>query len=182
MTALPADPSAAHAAPHAAERSSPDPVDELLGRGEFPRLAAALGGPDGAELREELLRVLYRGRRRATRRQVTRVARLQGPDYDEVVLMTDISTTGVRLLVQRDCPLDVNKTGALRLVVNASGQVAAFPLELVRVCANEGKHLDVACRFLEPAPWSDALSSLRSLIFETHWAAAEAEAPGSHRG
>jgi hypothetical protein len=139
--------------------------------GDFPALTEALRGRNGAELRAELLRALPPSfRHRATRHRATRLGRLQTDRYDEVVLMTDISQTGVRLRVQKDCPLDVNHCGTMRLLVSSAGAHHALPVQLVRVAAEDEKHLDIACRFLEPMPAPELLANLRSLIFDTHWA------------
>ena len=159
----------------AAPRPEPpaDPVDDVLAHGGFPGLYAAVHGPDGPRIREELMRVLYGNRkRRATRHKITRVARLKAGEYDEVVLLSEISTTGVRLLLQKDCPLDVNETASLWLLVSSDDGPRALPLELVRVCENTGKHLDIAFRFVEPGPDKALIASLRSLIFEPDWPAA----------
>jgi len=155
--------------------SASDPVDELLAHGGYPGLYAAAHGPDGPRIREELVRVLYGNRkRRATRHKITRVARLKAGDYDEVVLVSEISTSGVRLLLQKDCPLDVNDAASLWLLVSTETGPRALPLELVRICENSGKHLDIAFRFVEPGPDKTLIASLRSLIFEPPWTATAA--------
>jgi hypothetical protein len=147
-----------------------DAVDELLSLGEYPVLSAALRGKQGAALRAELLSALPPSfRHRAERHRVTRLGRLHTEHYDEVVMMTDISQTGVRLRVQKDCPLDLTHSGTMQLLVSTTGGHHALPVQLVRIAAENDKHLDIACRFLEPLPDSDLLANLRSLIFETHW-------------
>jgi hypothetical protein len=144
-----------------------DAVDELLSMGDFPVLAAALEGKQGDALRAELLTALSPAfRNRAARQRVTRLGRLQTGDYDEVVMMMDISKTGVRLRVQKDCPLDINRAGSMRLLVSTSSGYHSLAVQLVRVAAEQEKHLEVAFRFLEPLPSQEILGNLRSLIFE----------------
>jgi hypothetical protein len=166
---MPTDPPGTMGTP-AGPPAAEDAVDELLALGEFPVLSAALRGKQGIALRAELLSALPPNfRHRAERHRVTRLGRLQTDHYDEVVMMTDISETGVRLRVQKDCPLDLTHATTMRLLVNTPGAHHALPVQLVRIAAENDKHLDIACRFLEPLPDPALFANLRSLIFETHW-------------
>lgn len=134
---------------------------------EFPVLAAALAGPQGAELRHELVRLVApQLHLRAPRRYLRVLCRLEGVAYDEPVLLTDISVTGVRFLVLTDVPLDVTHFGNMRLHVKTKGGARTLAVALVRRCGGDERHTDVACRFLETdADHAQLVAEIRSVIF-----------------
>lgn len=140
--------------------SAGDPV-------QYPVLAAALAGPHGEELRHELVRLLAPQLHvRAPRRYLRVICRLEGTSYDEPVLLTDISVTGVRFLVITDVPLDVTHFGNMRLHVKTQAGARTLAVALVRRIGGDDRHTDVACRFLETdEDHHQLVTELRSTIF-----------------
>lgn len=141
----------------------------VLNPQEFPRLFQLMNGEGDKDLQEEIARLLRaRLRTRAERRSVKRTGRLRYEGYDEVVLIRDISASGVRMLVPADPPLDLGKAAAMTLLVKAADQVREIPLSLVRVIGKENNGMDLACRFLNPETENVALADqLRSLFYST---------------
>jgi hypothetical protein len=133
----------------------------------FPRLAALLAGQDGETLRRELAELVGPSLRlRAPRRYVRVLCRLRAEGYDEPVLLTDVSESGVRFLVQADVPLDLTRAGRMTLSARTTGGARDLVIALVRRCGGDERHTDLACRFLEVAPDHTAtVTELRSLIF-----------------
>jgi hypothetical protein len=133
----------------------------------YPALAAAMGGADGERVRGELAQLLRgRFRPRAPRRAVTRLARLQFQGEDEVVLLKDISTSGVRLLMERHPSTDLAALTDMVLCVNTDTRMLALPIAFVRMCGAQGKHVDVGFRFLDPGPQhEDVVNNLRNYLF-----------------
>jgi hypothetical protein len=136
---------------------------------EFPALYAALHGPQGEAVRGELARLLgERFRMRAPRRRVAKVARLQSGTYAEVVLVKDLSASGVRLLAPRDKALDLRDATEMTLTVRLGEETHPFTIGLVRLCGSTGKYLDLGCRFLGKGPEHDRIvHEIRSLLFES---------------
>jgi len=141
----------------------------------FPALAAALSGARGVELRHELVRLLApQMHLRAPRRLLRILCRLVGSAYDEPVLLSDISATGVRFLVQTDIPLDVTHFGDMRLHVKTSTGPRTLQVALVRRIGGDERYTDVACRFLTVDPdHAQIVTEVRSAIFGTTTTAAE---------
>ena len=135
---------------------------------QFPLLSAALAGPQGQELRHELARLVSPQLRvRARRRYVRVLSRLEGPGYHEPVMLTEISTTGVRFLVLADVPLDLSGFASMLLHVKSSLGPRALPVTLVRLCGGDGRHTDVACRFLSvTADHEQIIAEIHSQIFD----------------
>jgi hypothetical protein len=133
----------------------------------YPGLVAALHGPDGPRLGAELAQLLRgRWKPRAARRPVTRLARLQFLDEDEVVLLKDISTTGVRLLMESHPNTDLAALPSIVLCVNTDTRNLALPVAFVRTCGVQGKHVDLGFRFIEPGPQhQDVVRNLRNFLF-----------------
>jgi hypothetical protein len=134
---------------------------------QYPVLAAALASAQGEELRHEMVRLLAPQLHvRAPRRYLRVICRLEGATYDEPVLLTDISATGVRFLVLTDVPLDVTHSGNMRLHVKTQAGQRTLNLALVRRIGGDARHTDVACRFLDTEPDHQQLvTELRSTIF-----------------
>lgn len=144
-------------------------VRSLVQAEDHPGLAAVLDGPNGARLAAELENLLGRHvTPRAARRSIKRIARLScvGFDYDEVVLLKDMSATGVRLLIRGDQPLDVRSTLDMFLTVQLRSGRRRLPVALVRVCGREGEQLDLGLRFLDLDPEREEMvQEIRSHIF-----------------
>jgi hypothetical protein len=144
--------------------------DELLSlvtAERYPGLVAALHGPDGPRLGTELGQLL-RGRFkvRAPRRPVTRMARLKFLDEDEVVLLKDISVTGVRLLMESHPSTDLGALSKIVLCVNTDSRYLELPVAFVRLCGMQGKHVDVGFQFVDPGPQhQDVVENLRNFLF-----------------
>lgn len=149
------------------EASAEERFGEMLPLDECPTLAKALAGPDGARLGGELERLFHgRLKSRATRRQVKRITRLQWASYDEVVLLKDVSASGVRLSIRADQPLDLRHMLEMRLTVQLPGDRHIIPVALVRVIGKDGGNIDLACRFLTDDPTRNRLvKEIRSHIF-----------------
>ena len=139
------------------------PVDAA----RYPTLSTALAGPDATALRRELMNLLApQFRARAPRRAIRAIGRLEGPDYDEPILLKDISVTGVRFLVQSDVSLDLTQFAGMRLLLRTNSGKVTLPVALVRRCGGDQRHTDLACRFVAPAPdHHDVVAQLRSRIF-----------------
>jgi hypothetical protein len=144
--------------------------DELLSlvtAERYPGLVAALHGPDGVRLGTELGQLL-RGRYkvRAPRRPVTRMARLKFLDEDEVVLLKDISSSGVRLLMESHPTTDLAGLPRIVLCVNTDTRYLELPVAFARLCGMQGKHVDVGFAFVEPGPaHQDVVENLRNYLF-----------------
>ena len=96
------------------------------------------------------------------------MCRLEGPGYDEPVLVKDISVSGVRFLVQTDAPLDLTRFDNMSLQVRTTSGARALAVALVRRCDGDERHTDLACRFLSPAAdHLQTIADLRSKIFST---------------
>jgi hypothetical protein len=134
---------------------------------EFPGLAAVIEGPDGSRLASEVARLLGgRLKTRADRRRLKRIARLSCTGYDEVVLVKDVSATGIRFLIRSDEPLDIRRTLDMRLTVQLPSGRCSFSVALVRVCGREGEQIDLGCRFLDLAPEQQrSILDMRNHVF-----------------
>ena len=133
----------------------------------YPVLAAALSGAQGVELRHELVRLLApQMHMRAPRRGLRVMCRLEGAGYDEPVLLSDISATGVRFLVLASVPLDLTHFGDMRLHVRTPSSLRTLAVALVRRCGGDDRYTDVACRFLTTEPdHAQIVAEVRSTIF-----------------
>jgi hypothetical protein len=149
-----------------AEPGTEEPLS-IITPERHPALSAALVGPGGDRLRGELIQLLQgRFKARAPRRPVTRLARLQFLQEDEVVLLKDISTSGVRLLMESHPEVDLTALDRIVLSVNTDARNYALPVAFVRLCGTQGKHVDVGFRFLESGPQQeDVVANLRNYLF-----------------
>ncbi len=150
--------------------SEPVPTSDdegVLDAIEFPRLAQLVLEQSDDRLAQELKRLLGgRFRRRAPRKRVKRTARLRHENYDEVVLLLDVSASGVRMLVPDKGPLDLSLAKQMTLQVKLDDRVHELPVAMVRVIGPKPKGIELACRFLNPeAENRDLAARLRSLIF-----------------
>lgn len=136
--------------PHSSGASGSLP-DLELSLAAFPYLAAALDR-DGEPLRAELIEFAMAARwKRAPRIRRGLIARLYLEDEEvpEVAVVRDISTTGVRVWVDRRCRIDV-AGGPFRLAVKVPGATEYVPAtaDLVRVAsAASSRGLELAFRF-----------------------------------
>jgi len=133
----------------------------------YPVLAAALASALGDELRRELVKLVApQLHLRAPRRYVRVMCRLEGANYQEPVLLTDISATGARFLVSSSVPLDITRAGDMRLHLRTNAGPRALPVALVRCCGGDERHTDIACRFLTlEADHPQIVAEVRSNIF-----------------
>jgi hypothetical protein len=149
----------------------PEDVDGVLASAgdavRYPVLAAVLAGAQGGELRHELIRLVApQLHLRAPRRNIRALCRLEGGGYDEPVLLTDISATGVRFLAQATVPLDLTRFGEMRLHVKMSAGPRTLAVALVRRCGGDERYTDIACRFLAAdADHAQIVAEVRSAIF-----------------
>lgn len=133
-------------------RPSPLP-DFELSLSAFPNLAAAVdraGEPLRAELIEFAMAVRWKRAPRIRRGLIARLY-LGEEEVPEVAVVRDISTTGVRVWVDRRCRIDV-AGGPFRLSVKVPGATEYVPAtaDLVRVAsAASAKGLELAFRFRE---------------------------------
>lgn len=124
----------------------------------FPHLAAALQR-EGAGLRAELIEFAMAARwKRAPRIKRGLIARIyfNGDDVPEVAVVRDISTTGVRVWVDRGRTIDA-AAGPFEMAIKVPGSREYVPVtaDLVRVAdAVPSRGLELAFRFRDP---SDAL-------------------------
>ena len=141
-------------------------IKALLPEQDFPAVYEALSGVRGDRLSVELHRLLSsRLLTRPPRRPIKRIARLIAGEYDEVVMLKDVSVTGVRLLLSET--LDLKQTLDMKLEVRLPSGRHTIPLSLVRLCGQQGSHLDIGCRFLLAAGQQEALATeIREHFFE----------------
>ena len=151
----------------ASERESFADRHGTLNSLEFPRLAALLTHQKDGVLQLEVARFLQmRFRTRATRKAVKRTGRLRYEGYDEVVLIRDISASGVRMLIAPEPPLELARVSSMRLLLKLEGDVKELPVAVVRVVNVGVQGVDLACRFLNPELENAAIAErLRSLFF-----------------
>ena len=133
----------------------------------YPVLSAALAGAMGEELRRELVKLVGpQLHLRAPRRYVRVMGRLEGANYEEPVLLTDISATGARFLVSTSVPLDITHAGDMRLHLRTAAGPRTLPVGLVRCCGGDDRYTDIACRFLTvEADHPQIVTEVRSNIF-----------------
>jgi hypothetical protein len=145
------------------ERLLSPPIDGA----QYPVLATVLAGPNAMALRRELMELFApQLRARAPRRAVRAICRLEGPGYNEPILVKDISATGVRFLVQTDVALDLTQFADMRLHLRISSGARMLPVALVRRCGGDQRHTDLACRFVAPTPdHGQVVAEIRSKIF-----------------
>jgi hypothetical protein len=143
------------------------PLGGLIDPARFPILAMALSVANARELRRELVRLFApQLTARAPRRAVRTICRLEGPRYDEPVLVKDISLSGVRFLVQADVPLDLARFGNMHLHARMASGPRALEVALVRRCGGDERHTDLAWRFVSPAAdHAQVVAEIRSQIF-----------------
>jgi len=132
-------------------------ADRLLGPSldptRYPLLAEVLATPNASAFRLELMQLFGPlVRARAPRRSLRAMCRLEGPGYDEPVLVKNISATGVRFLVQSDATLDLTRFSKMSLHVRIKAGPRTMAVALVRRCGGDQRHTDLACRFLSPTP------------------------------
>ena len=139
----------------------------VLAPDRYPLLSALLDRPDGAPLRLELEELVgHRIRQRAPRRELKRIARLRADTYDEVVLLKDLSSSGARLLLPADEPLDIHSTKKMELVVRLPPGRLSLPVSVVRVCGQDRGYLDLGFRFLVgESELEELIPKIRSQIF-----------------
>jgi hypothetical protein len=140
----------------------------MLPADRYPLLSELVDRPDGGRLRLELEELLgaHPIRARAPRRQIKRLARLRAGTYDEVVLLKDLSASGVRLLVPAGEPLDIHRTKEMELVVRLPPGRLSLPISIVRVCGQDKGYLDLGFRFLvAESELEDLIPRIRSHIF-----------------
>jgi len=150
-----------------AQDSEAEQLLSIITPERHPTLTAALSGAYAERFRAELVQLL-RGRYklRAPRRPVTRMARLQFLKEDEVVLLKDISTSGVRLLMESHPEVDLMTVPSIVLWVNTETRTLSLPVAFVRLCGMVGKHVDVGFRFVDPGPQhEDVVENLRNFLF-----------------
>lgn len=152
----------------AVDHDAPAKPATVLAADRFPLLSALIDRPDGgAALRAEIEELLgHRIRQRAPRRELKRIARLHADTYDEVVLLKDLSSSGARLLVPADEPLDIHTTKKMELVVRLPPGRLSLPVAVVRVCGQDRGYLDLGCRFLvAESELEELIPKIRSHIF-----------------
>ena len=139
----------------------------VLTADRYPVLSELIDRPDSARLRLELEELVgHPVRNRSPRRSMKRIARLRAGDYDEVVLLKDLSASGVRLLVPAGEPLDIHSTKKMELVVRLPPGRLSLPVSVVRVCGQDRGYLDLGFRFLvTESELEDLIPRIRSQIF-----------------
>lgn len=122
----------------------------------YPALHAALLKDTAGTLASELSSLLD-DQRRAPRKPVEILGRLDQHDYHVPVRLLDISRTGTRLRLLRSRPLDVAHADRLRLrchVVHEQ-EAVGVPLDvhvsLVRVGQTDAEAMELGFRFLQPS-------------------------------
>jgi hypothetical protein len=146
---------------------APGKMAMTLPADRYPVLSELIDRPEGGRLRLELEELLgHPLRLRAPRRPIKRIARLRGGGYDEVVLLKDLSASGVRLLVPTGEPLDIHSTKQMELVVRLPPGHLSLPVSVVRVCGQDRGYLDLGFRFLvTESELEDLIPRIRSHIF-----------------
>lgn len=137
----------------------------------FPHLAPLLTGPDAEAVRDELRRLVPRAwRQRAPRQSVRVLARLCVGTREEMVMIEDVSWSGVRVSVPRDFGLDVLERDVrfvMRVATAEGPQTLNLPAVFVRVASmEEPAGPTLAFQFSEVTePQAALLERLSHLIF-----------------
>lgn len=128
-----------------------------LEEAEFPGLVKILNGPEGDALGLEMGRLIGRFRRSRALRLQTRVfARLLLPSaeegvHEELVIVEDVSRTGVRVAIPRDVTLGLQELATAHLALQVGKTGDQRPLELpvlfVREHSADERYTYVAFRF-----------------------------------
>ncbi len=124
---------------------------------EFPHLVSLLNAGSGDELGREISRLIARFRRSRALRQRTRVfGRLLLPSADEevqeeLVIVEDVSRTGVRVAIPRAVSLDLRELStahlALQLGQPGDERPVELPVTFVREHSADDRYSYVAFRF-----------------------------------
>ncbi|MEY4546560.1 MAG: hypothetical protein RL685_2755 [Pseudomonadota bacterium] len=145
-----------------APSTSADPNVAPAWLADAPRLRALIAGPDGAEILSELLRLVERQQQRAPRYGKPMFARLraEGAEDAEVVVLRDISASGVRLQLPTSAQLDL-LLAHVWIEVRVPGSP---PLELgatlVRVAAQRENGTELAFQFSDESRKDPRLHAL----------------------
>ena len=138
----------------------PGPVSQeslTLAGDEFPLLVDALNGPRGDALAAEMSTLIKRFRRDRAQRRPTKVfARLSVPSaedafHEELVVVQDVSRSGVRVAIPRSVSLDLRELATAHLVLQLGEPGDEHPVELpvsfVREHGADDRYTFVAFRF-----------------------------------
>jgi hypothetical protein len=141
-----------------------------LTRESFPHIAALLEGPDAETIKEELRRLVPRAwRQRAPRHSVRIMARLCVGTREEIVMVRDVSWSGVRVAVAPDFGLDVMERDVhfvIRVATPSGPETLNLPAVFVRVASVEDGQPTLAFQFSEINETQAALlERLSHLIF-----------------
>jgi hypothetical protein len=143
---------------------------EGLAAESFPHLAGLLAGPDAEAVRDELRRLVPRAwRQRAPRHSVRVMARLCVGTREEIVMVRDVSWSGVRVSVAPDFALDVMEKDVhfvIRVATPGGPETLNLPAVFVRVASVEDGQPTLAFQFSEINETQAALlERLSHLIF-----------------
>lgn len=141
-------------------------MDRTVDPDKYPLLAALLAYDSTGALREELARFRSDRSRRHPRKRTQAVARLQAGDFERSVVLSDISRSGVSLVLPRQAgELPFESLVAPRLLLRTAARVLDVQLSFVRMIASRDEMLQAAFRFEDLAEAdADALEQLGSLL------------------
>lgn len=141
-------------------------MDRTVDPDKYPLLAALLAYDSTGALREELARLRSDRSRRHPRKRTQAVARLLAGDFERSIVLSDISRSGVSLVLPRQAGgLPFEALVAPRLLLRTAERVVEVQLSFVRMIASREEMLHAAFRFedLSEAD-ADALDRLGSLL------------------
>lgn len=123
----------------------------------YPILAAALREEGNDGLAREVMSLL-KERRRAPRRTLELLVRLDHPTFQLTARIEDLSETGIRLRLLRRKPLDLMACDRLRLRCHvmsdelSEGAALDIHVALVRVAHMDDQAVELGFRFLHVSP------------------------------
>ena len=128
-----------------------------------PRLRALVEGPDGAEILQELKKLVRRDLVRATRYERNLLARIRvGSEAPpEIAVVRDLSKTGVRLELAASAQLDVIKARAVTIEMRLPGSpFVSCEATLVRVSEHHSNGVELAFAFAHGVESDPAFAAL----------------------
>jgi hypothetical protein len=146
--------------------ATPEQVLGNVSVDDFPIIAGILATDVGPMLREELLRLLARQwEQRAIRRQADVMARIRSQDFDEAVVIRNVSSSGVLVQLEPSSRVALND-GSLHLRVQTSSTLVDLPVAFIRVATLSQGRIEAAFVFdALDEPQNEALEDLKHLLY-----------------
>ena len=132
---------------HQGRISNGERLVDTIDESDFPILCGLLRTDVGESARRELIALLERRfQARATRRSVHVTARLLGANIDQMVVVRDISASGLRVAVERGVPFP-RRPGDVWVRLATTDGLLELPLAFVRVVMSHRGEFEAAFQF-----------------------------------